>query len=90
MNPETSGSGRYSLVDTHGIEEGALPVKKIGYVLIMVLLVATFVMGTTASAFADQPPGLHGYEGHPGNQGGHGGQPPGLRGYEGHPGNQGG
>jgi len=37
-----------------------------------------------------QPPGLLGYEGHPGNQGGHGGQPPGLLGYEGQPGNQGG
>lgn len=33
------------------------------------------------------PPGLLGYEGHPGHQaGGH----PGLQGYEGHPGNQGG
>jgi hypothetical protein len=42
-----------------------------------------------------QPPGLLGYEGQPGNQGGHGGignngQPPGLLGYEGQPGNQGG
>lgn len=40
-----------------------------------------------------QPPGLLGYEGQPGNQGGGGGnhgQPPGLRGYEGQPGNQGG
>ena len=39
-----------------------------------------------------QPPGLLGYEGHPGNQGGHNphGQPPGLLGYEGQPGNQGG
>jgi hypothetical protein len=43
------------------------------------------------------PPGLLGYEGHPGNQGGHNGngngnhgQPPGLLGYEGQPGNQGG
>ena len=36
-------------------------------------------------------PGLHGYEGQPGNQGGgghHGGN--GLKGYEGQPGNQGG
>ena len=42
-----------------------------------------------------QPPGLLGYEGQPGNQGGHNGngnngQPPGLLGYEGQPGNQGG
>jgi hypothetical protein len=37
-----------------------------------------------------QPPGLLGYEGQPGNQGGGGGQPPGLLGYEGQPGNQGG
>jgi hypothetical protein len=44
----------------------------------------------TAPAFAAQPPGLLGYEGQPGNQGGHGGQPPGLLGYEGQPGNQGG
>ena len=35
-------------------------------------------------------PGLLGYEGQPGNQGGGGGQPPGLLGYEGQPGNQGG
>ena len=35
-----------------------------------------------------QPPGLLGYEGQPGNQGGHGGN--GLQGYEGQPGNQGG
>jgi hypothetical protein len=34
-----------------------------------------------------QPPGLLGYEGQPGNQGGGGG---GLLGYEGQPGNQGG
>jgi hypothetical protein len=33
-------------------------------------------------------PGLRGYEGQPGNQGGHGGD--GLLGYEGQPGNQGG
>ena len=38
------------------------------------------------------PPGLHGYEGQPGNQGGGGnnGTPNGLKGYEGQPGNQGG
>jgi hypothetical protein len=38
----------------------------------------------------DMAPGLLGYEGQPGNQGGGGGQPPGLLGYEGQPGNQGG
>ncbi len=39
-----------------------------------------------------QPPGLLGYEGQPGNQGGGGnnGTPNGLKGYEGQPGNQGG
>jgi len=39
-----------------------------------------------------QPPGLLGYEGQPGNQGGHNGNnhAPGLLGYEGQPGNQGG
>ncbi len=42
------------------------------------------------AAFADQAPGLLGYEGQPGNQGGGGGQAPGLLGYEGQPGNQGG
>jgi hypothetical protein len=44
-------------------------------------------------AFADNPPGLLGYEGQPGNQGdqNNGGTPaPGLLGYEGQPGNQGG
>ncbi len=38
-------------------------------------------------------PGLQGYEGQPGNQGGHNnsnGTSPGLQGYEGQPGNQGG
>ena len=37
-------------------------------------------------------PGLQGYEGQPGNQGGGGsnGTPEGLKGYEGQPGNQGG
>ena len=35
-----------------------------------------------------QPPGQLGYEGQPGNQGGHGGN--GQQGYEGQPGNQGG
>jgi hypothetical protein len=35
-------------------------------------------------------PGLLGYEGQPGNQGGGNGTPNGLKGYEGQPGNQGG
>jgi len=35
-------------------------------------------------------PGLLGYEGQPGNQGGGNGSNPGLKGYEGQPGNQGG
>ncbi|HEV8481579.1 MAG TPA: hypothetical protein VGR66_12360 [Candidatus Eisenbacteria bacterium] len=35
-------------------------------------------------------PGLLGYEGQPGNQGGSNGIPEGLKGYEGQPGNQGG
>jgi hypothetical protein len=48
------------------------------------------IAGTATSASADQPPGLLGYEGQPGNQGGGGGNPPGLLGYEGQPGNQGG
>ena len=54
---------------------------------------AAMGVGVASPALADQPPGLLGYEGQPGNQGGHGGangQPPGLLGYEGQPGNQGG
>jgi hypothetical protein len=47
-------------------------------------------VAVSSPAFADQPPGLLGYEGQPGNQGGGSGQPPGLLGYEGQPGNQGG
>jgi hypothetical protein len=53
-----------------------------------VLILGIAGMATTASA--DNPPGLLGYEGQPGNQGGGGGMPPGLLGYEGQPGNQGG
>ena len=64
--------------------------------------VASVVFGVAAlcaaatPAAADQPPGLLGYEGQPGNQGGHNnnnnnnGTPNGLKGYEGKPGNQGG
>jgi hypothetical protein len=63
-------------------------------------IVAVVVGGIVAAGIAanvvvaDNPPGLRGYEGQPGHQGGHGGQPgghaPGLLGYEGQPGNQGG
>jgi len=53
------------------------------------------LLASSASAFATTSPGLQGYEGQPGNQGGqphHGnnGTPNGLLGYEGQPGNQGG
>lgn len=64
--------------------------RKIGYILIIVLLVASFVATAAVPAFADTPPGQRGYEGQPGHQGGGGGRPPGLLGYEGQPGNQGG
>jgi hypothetical protein len=59
----------------------------------MVVGASVLILGIAASATsasADQPPGLLGYEGQPGNQGGGGGNPPGLLGYEGQPGNQGG
>jgi hypothetical protein len=46
------------------------------------------IIAVVVSAFFSLAPGLLGYEGQPGNQGGHGGQ--GLLGYEGQPGNQGG
>jgi hypothetical protein len=59
----------------------------------VVFAVAAFGAAATP-AVADQPPGLLGYEGQPGNQGGHNnnnnGTPNGLKGYEGQPGNQGG
>jgi hypothetical protein len=60
-----------------------------------VLLSSGALLITAPTALADQPPGLLGYEGQPGNQGGQPhagpeGQPPGLLGYEGQPGNQGG
>ena len=50
------------------------------------LVAVAIVLG--GLAFGGIAPGLRGYEGQPGNQGG-GGQPPGLLGYEGQPGNQG-
>ena len=58
----------------------------------IVFAIAAFGAAATP-AVADTPPGLQGYEGQPGNQGGHkngGGTPNGLKGYEGQPGNQGG
>jgi hypothetical protein len=59
--------------------------------LVGVLSVAALAIAAPA-AMADNPPGLLGYEGQPGNQGDqNGGTPaPGLLGYEGQPGNQGG
>ena len=59
----------------------------------LVLAVAAFGVAATP-AVGDTPPGLKGYEGQPGNQGGHNnnnnGTSNGLKGYEGQPGNQGG
>ena len=56
----------------------------------LLTLVGAFALAAASPVLASQPPGLKGYEGQPGNQGGGGGQAPGLRGYEGQPGNQGG
>ena len=53
------------------------------------VLSAAVLAGMAGQALADQPPGLQGYEGQPGNQGAHN-NAPGLLGYEGQPGNQGG
>jgi hypothetical protein len=64
--------------------------KRLARLLISTAVVSVGVTVPVSSAFATTPPGLQGYEGQPGNQGGHGGQPPGLQGYEGQPGNQGG
>jgi Spy/CpxP family protein refolding chaperone len=52
----------------------------------------TIIFAASLPAAAATPNGLKGYEGQPGNQGGHGhhGTPNGLKGYEGQPGNQGG
>ena len=58
------------------------------------IVFAVAALGAAASpAVADTPPGLLGYEGQPGNQGGqnnNNGTSNGLQGYEGQPGNQGG
>ncbi len=58
-------------------------------VLVAIVLGTVLGVGAASTVLADEPPGLTGYEGQPGNQGGGGGQPPGLLGYEGQPGNQG-
>jgi hypothetical protein len=52
------------------------------------LALAIGALAIPATAVADNPPGLLGYEGQPGNQGDQ--VSPGLLGYEGQPGNQGG
>lgn len=58
--------------------------------VLALILGAVFALGTVGHALAATPKGLRGYEGQPGNQGGHGGTSNGLKGYEGRPGNQGG
>ncbi len=60
--------------------------------LFAVLVVGTVMaLGLAGQVLASQPPGQLGYEGQPGNQGGHHHHhAPGLLGYEGQPGNQGG
>ena len=60
-------------------------------IVTLVCAVLLILAALATPAFATVPPGLKGYEGQPGNQGG--GQhhhAPGLLGYEGQPGNQGG
>lgn len=56
-------------------------------VVVAVALAVAPIFGFSSST-ESVPNGLKGYEGQPGNQGGHGGN--GLHGYEGQPGNQGG
>ncbi len=59
--------------------------------LLALVAAALLALALAVPAFASQPPGQLGYEGHPGNQGGGSGQHGnGLNGYEGQPGNQGG
>jgi hypothetical protein len=57
--------------------------------IIAFALAVGMLAGMVGTALADQPNGLLGYEGQPGNQGAHQ-NAPGLLGYEGQPGNQGG
>ena len=52
------------------------------------LAAGVLLVGMAAPAFAGTPKGQKGYEGRPGNQGGH--HQAGQKGYEGQPGNQGG
>ncbi len=58
--------------------------------ILIAAVTIVFVVAMFGAALAGTAPGLRGYEGQPGNQGGHGGTSQGLRGYEGQPGNQGG
>ena len=64
--------------------------KRVTRVVVGVSAVILGIAASATSASADNPPGLLGYEGQPGNQGDGGGNAPGLLGYEGQPGNQGG
>ena len=45
-------------------------IKKAAGLVLALAIVATFVVATTGSALAGQPPGQKGYEGQPGHQGG--------------------
>lgn len=56
--------------------------------ILIAVVTVIMVLLMFGAAIAGTAPGLRGYEGQPGNQGG--GNAPGLRGYEGQPGNQGG
>lgn len=55
-------------------------IKKAAGLVLALAIVATFVVATSGSALADQPPGQKGYEGQPGIQGGASGQPGGPSG----------
>jgi len=55
---------------------------------ILAFAFATMLLASIAAAATS--PGLQGYEGQPGNQGGSNGTSTGQKGYEGQPGNQGG
>ena len=58
-------------------------------IIIAAVAVGALIAAGAAPVLASQPPGQLGYEGQPGNQGGHNAAP-GLLGSEGQPGNQGG
>jgi hypothetical protein len=45
-------------------------IKKAAGLVLALAMVATFLVATSGSALAGQPPGQKGYEGQPGNQGG--------------------